>query len=136
MHKRRNILVLGGGWPLAPMAKEAGSVRRVAYLGTSVNSLHLQRAFVAALQERGLVVGKNLVLDVRHTEGLPERVPALTQELLALRPEVFVASTDVSARAAVAAGAALPVIFILGFDPVGIGLVKSLGRPRPCPRTR
>ncbi|MFZ2649113.1 MAG: ABC transporter substrate-binding protein [Burkholderiaceae bacterium] len=129
MSIRRNILVLGAGWPLAPMAREAGSARRVAYLGTSLNSMHLQDAFVAALRERGRVVGKNLILDVRYTEGLPERVPALTQELLALHPDIFVAATDVSARAAVAAGAALPIIFILGFDPVGIGLVRSLGRP-------
>lgn len=115
-------------WPLPPVARDAGSARRVAYLGTSLNSMHLQDAFVAALRERGRVVGKNLILDVRYTEGLPERAPAQTQELLALRPDILVAATDVSARAAVAAGATLPIVFILGFDPVGIGLVKSLGR--------
>ena len=51
----------------------------------------------------------------------PARVLALTAELLALRPDVFVSGTDREARAAAAATQSIPVVFGVGVDPVGSG---------------
>jgi ABC-type uncharacterized transport system substrate-binding protein len=51
------------------------------------------------------------------------------KELLSQRPQVVIAATDVLARDVLAAGASMPVIFVLGFDPVGVGLIKSLNAP-------
>lgn len=133
MGRRRDLLAFGAtclpAWPLPLMAQDVGRVRRVAYLGSSINSVHLQEALLTALREQGWVVGKNLALDARYTEGDPGRLPALTNELLALKPNLFVAVTDTYARAAATADTAVPVVFVLGFDPVGVGLVKSLGAP-------
>jgi putative ABC transport system substrate-binding protein len=133
MENRRELLALSAAflpvWPMPLLAQDARSVRRVAYLGTSSASQHLEGAFVASLQQHGWVVGKNLAIDVRHTEGDPARLPALTNELLALKPDLFVSATDIYARAAAAADTTVPVVFVLGFDPVGVGLVKTLGAP-------
>jgi putative ABC transport system substrate-binding protein len=133
MENRREILALATAflpaWPAPLIAQDEGRVRRLAYLGTSGASQHLVDAFVASLPQHGWVVGKNLAFDARYTEGDPARLPALTNELLALKPNLFVSATDIYARAAAAAETAVPVIFVLGFDPVGVGLVKTLGAP-------
>lgn len=133
METRRDLLALAAAclsaWPLQLSAQETGRVRRVAYLGTSKASQHLLDAFLAAFREHGWVVGKNLALDVRYTEGDPARLPALTNELLALKPNIFLSVTDIYARAALAADTATPIVFVLGFDPVRAGLVESLAAP-------
>jgi len=133
MENRRELLALAAAflpaWPMPLLAQDASRFRRVAYLGTTNASRHLQDAFVAGLQEHGWVVGKNLALDFRYTEGDTARLPDLTNELLALKPNLFVSTTDIYARVAAAADIAVPVVFVLGFDPVGVGLVKTLGAP-------
>lgn len=133
MENRREVLVLAAAflpaWPMPLLAQSGGRVHRVAYLGTSSASQHLVDAFVSSLPEYGWIVGKNLVFDARYTEGDPTRLPALTHELLALKPNIFVSTTDIYARVAAAADSAVPIVFVLGFDPVGVGLVKTLGRP-------
>jgi len=133
MEKRREVLAFAAAclpaWPLPLMAQGEGRVRRVAYLGSSGASRHLVDAFVSSLPEHGWIVGKNLAFDARYTEGDPARLPALTNELLALKPNLFVSATDIYARVAAAADTAVPVVFVLGFDPVGVGLVKTLAAP-------
>jgi len=115
------------------MAQDRLRIRRIAYLGTSDASRHLVDAFVSSLPEHGFAVGKNLVFDARYTEGDAARLPALTNELLRLKPDVFVSATDVYARAAALAQTPVPIVFVLGFDPVGVGLVNTLGEPgRRC----
>lgn len=108
------------------MGQAADRPRRIAYLASGKQ---LQEDFAHGLRALGWIVGRNLVLDVRYVEGDPTRVEPLTKELLALRPDVFVSDIDLYARAAAAADKVLPIVFLVGFDPVGIGLVKSLARP-------
>jgi putative ABC transport system substrate-binding protein len=111
------------------MAQIAGPIRRIAWLSSSDGPQQLQAEFVIGLREAGWTQGENLVLDLRFTEGDPARIAPLTTELLALKPNVFVASTDALARSAAQANKSLPIVFIVGFDPVGTGLVKSLAAP-------
>lgn len=115
-------------WPTALRGQAADGIHRIAYLGTSTSSAHLENAFTGALRELGYVAGKNLSLEVRYATD-PARVPAAVKELMAAKPMVLVCATDILARDALAAGAAVPVVFALGFDPVGIGLAKSLRSP-------
>ena len=133
MRTRRELLAwmaaLAPTWPTPLLAQGDKRLRRVAYLGTSGSSRHLVDAFVAGMAEQGWVVGKNLAFDTRYTEGDPARIPPLTSELLALKPNLFVAATDIHARAAVASNTTVPVVFVLGFDPVGVGVVKTLSAP-------
>jgi len=136
-HDPSRRAVLTGILAAPVLARSQPVERRIAYLGSAsaVANDYLLRTFVAALQSLGWVEGKNLTVDARFTDGDPARVPALTRELLALRPDVLVASVDLYARSAADASKTLPIVFVIGFDPVGIGLVQSLARPGsgPCP---
>ena len=73
--------------------------------------------------------GTNFTIDRRYVGGDPARAAGLTKDILALKPDVFVSSTDVYARPAAEATKTLPIVFVLGFDPVGLGLAQSLARP-------
>jgi putative ABC transport system substrate-binding protein len=66
---------------------------------------------------------------MRFTRGDGARVAPLTAELLALRPDVFVASLDPMAIPAAASTATVPIVFVAGIDPVAYGLVESLSHP-------
>ena len=85
--------------------------------------------FRSGLRDLGWIEGDNLILDMRYAESDPARVVTLTAELLALKPDVLVSGTDREARAAAAATRSIPIVFPVGADPVGFGLVKSLARP-------
>jgi putative ABC transport system substrate-binding protein len=84
---------------------------------------------IQGLHDLGWIAGTNLTLDIRHAESSLERGALLTREMLALKPNVFVSGADAYARAAMAQDTAVPIVFIVGNDPVGLGLVKSLATP-------
>jgi putative tryptophan/tyrosine transport system substrate-binding protein len=90
----------------------------------------LLRPFSQRLQELGYTKDKNLTLDYRSAEGAPERLAQLAAELAQANPDVLVAGFGtVAAKAAAAATTTIPVVFTAVGDPVGAGLVGSLGRP-------
>jgi len=131
MTSRRALIALTAAslqsWPLRSLAQVAGANRRIAWL--SLGASLQQAEFVAGLRDLGWVQGKNLVIDTRFVAGDLARVVPLTAELLALKPDVFIASTDAIARVAAQTDKSLRVVFLIGFDPVGVGLVKSLAAP-------
>jgi putative ABC transport system substrate-binding protein len=67
-------------------------------------------------------------MDMRFTKGDGASIAPLTAELLALRPDVFVAGNDTMAVPAAASTATVPIVFAVGIDPVGYGVVNSLAR--------
>jgi putative ABC transport system substrate-binding protein len=87
-------------------------------------------AFREGLRKGGLVEGRGVRLLLRFSGGVPERLPGLAQELVALRPRVIVAGSTAGAQAALGATREIPIVFI-GFtdDPVALGVVASLARP-------
>jgi len=115
-----------GAW--LAIAKGQDVIRRVALLSISEGPSNAD-VFRSRLGELGWVEPGNLVLDRRYTHGDGARFAPLTAELLALRPDVFVAPFDTMAIAAAASTATVPIVFAAGIDPVGYGLVKSLSRP-------
>jgi putative ABC transport system substrate-binding protein len=104
---------------------------RIAFLddGSETATRALHAVFVKRLAELGYSEGRNLVLERRYAQGVNERLPALAKELVALKPDVFVALATPSALAAKKATATIPIVFIGPTDPVGAGLVQSLARP-------
>ena len=119
MTNRRSLLRASaatwlGAW--LAIAKGQNVIRRVAYLGVSAGPYF--DLFRSRLGELGWVEDRTLVLDRRFTHGDGALISPLTAELLALRPDVFVAARDTMAIAAAASTATVPIVFAVGTDPV------------------
>ena len=127
--KRRAFLgaVTGGllAAPLAAEGQQAGKVYRIGFL----SSLPVPATALAnSLRNAGLVEGQNVVIDRRLTDA-PEELPRLAEELVRDRPDVIVAYWDRDVISAREATRSIPIVMIIGVDPVGAGLVTSLARP-------
>jgi putative tryptophan/tyrosine transport system substrate-binding protein len=136
VNRRAFITVIGGAaaaWPLAARAQQAQKMRRIGVLmHLAADDPEGQRrvaAFLQGLQEAGLAVGRNVDIDVRWAGGEADRFPRYAAELIALGPDVILASATPSARAVRQATRMVPIVFVLVPDAVGSGLVDSLSRP-------
>jgi putative ABC transport system substrate-binding protein len=81
------------------------------------------------LRDLGYVEGRNISIEFRYAEGMPERLPALAAELVATRPTVLLAVGGDVADATVKATRTVPIVFVTSADPVQHGLARSLARP-------
>lgn len=104
---------------------------RVGYLGLSTRAAapHTHGSFLEGMRELGYVEGRNLTVTWRFADGDHKRLPGLAKELVAMRPDVIIASVTPSAVAAKRATASVPIVFCISADPIGAGLVDSLARP-------
>src|SRR6266581_8065142 len=106
---------------------------RVGFIGTvpvtTPEQARIFDAFRQALQDRGYVEGKNLAIEVRHSEGKIERFPVVAAELVRLDVDVIVVGSSPGAKAAKEASATIPIVMVGTSDPVGAGLAASLARP-------
>ena len=133
--RRREFITLFGGaaaaWPLAGRAQER--FRRVGVLSNpGADDAEMQSriaAFVQGLQEAGWTVGRNLQIDYRWSNGNAERLRADAAELVALQPDVVLATSGVSIMPLLEANGSVPIVFAQTIDPVGLGVVESLSRP-------
>jgi putative ABC transport system substrate-binding protein len=118
--------------PLAAAAQPAGKVYRIGGLvddaASSPRVRPLLDAFRQGLRELGYAEGRNIVLELRYTEGVPERRLPLAAELVGLGPDVLVTAGTGSALALKQATTSIPIV-ALSSDAVGSGLVASLARP-------
>src|SRR5215831_7524666 len=89
----------------------------------------LRTGFLEGLEQQGFVVGRNVAIEYRFTEGSFERLPSLAAELIGLPVALLVAAGSPAAVAAKKATATIPIVFSVGFDPVELGLVASFNRP-------
>lgn len=83
-------------------------------------------AWLSGLREKGWIEGKNLLVDYRDPAG---GLPALAADLVALTPELIIASGPNPAIALKAATTTIPIVFVAVYDPIAIGLVQSLSHP-------
>ena len=130
MNLRRKWLAAGAAWPaLAWTGALHAQPNAPLVIGLlSAHGRQAQVAFVEAMAELGWKLGVNYRLEARYAEGFGDRLPALAQELAALKPALVVAVPSSSARAMAAAAPATPIVLAAG-DPMSSGLVTDLARP-------
>ncbi len=130
----RLVVAVALGAPLLPAAAPAqppAKVPRVGVLASSAaaNSPYVFEAFRQGLRELGYVEGRNIAIEWRFAEGKLDRLPDLAAELVRLKVDVIVASSNPGIVALKRATETIPIVMSVVGDPVGSGFVASLARP-------
>jgi putative tryptophan/tyrosine transport system substrate-binding protein len=136
MRRREFIAGLGGAaavWPLATHAQQTEGMRRLAVLSplssSDLDNQSRHAAFLEALRQLGWIDGRNLRVEARHSAGDPADTRKYAAELVALAPDVILATGGAGAAAMLQATRSVPIVFVIVPDPVGSGFVESLPQP-------
>jgi putative tryptophan/tyrosine transport system substrate-binding protein len=134
--KRREVITLLGGaaaWPLAAHAQQPERMRRIGvlipYAADDPEGQARTAAFLQGLQQLGWTEGRNVRIDYRWSAGDADRARRYAAELVALAPDVILASGTSTVGPLLQATRTVPIVFPVIGDPVGAGFVDSLARP-------
>jgi putative tryptophan/tyrosine transport system substrate-binding protein len=137
--ERRDFITLFGGaaaaWPLAARAQQP-AMPVIGFLSSvsQAKTRHMVAAFQRGLGEAGYVDGRNLAIEYHFADGQYDRLPAWASEMVRRPVSLIVAAGPPAALAAKVATTSIPIVFVVGFDPVGAGLVMSFNRPGVMPQ--
>jgi putative ABC transport system substrate-binding protein len=132
--RREFIALLGGAaatWPLATRAQQP-PMPVIGFMSarSPEDSAHLVEAYRRGLKEGGFVEGQNVAIEFRWAHGDYSRLPALAADLVSRKVSVITAvGGEPSPIAAKAATSTIPIVFLIGGDPVSEGLVERFNRP-------
>ena len=136
MRRRDFVKLIAGSataWPLALSAQQSGKVARFgALMGIAENDPEARPRAMAleqGLQELGWTAGRNIRIDYRWAADDPERIRTYAAELVALAPDVILATTTPVMTVLQSATRTIPIVFVQVIDPVTSGLVANLTRP-------
>jgi putative ABC transport system substrate-binding protein len=134
MDRRSFLGTLAGGLLAAPfgaVAQQPAKMVQIGYLefGSAAPGTRRFEAFRQGLRELGWVEGRNIAIVVRYAEGKGNRLPEFAIDLVRLKVDLIFASTTPAALAAKQIATTTPVVIGFVADPVGTGLVASLGHP-------
>ena len=136
MQRRDFITLIGGAaaaWPVAARGQPAGSARRIGWLvGLGESDPEARRrtaAFVQQLEHLGWTIGRNIQIDYRWLSDSIDRNETYVEELVALKPDVLVASSTPAVKAFRQLTRTIPIVFAIVTDPVSSGHVTSLTSP-------
>jgi putative tryptophan/tyrosine transport system substrate-binding protein len=136
MQRREFITLIGGAaaaWPFAARAQQGERVRRVGILlPAAADDAVFQARVGAFLQELGKLgwnIGRNLQIDTRWATTNPAEIRKHAAELVALAPDVILATGNSTVPPLLQASRTVPIVFPVVTDPVGDGYVDSLARP-------
>jgi putative tryptophan/tyrosine transport system substrate-binding protein len=135
--KRRDFITLLGGaaaaWPLAARAQQRERMRRIGVLLTYAADDPIGQARLLALAQElaqsGWTNGRNVRMDLRWGATDPERIRSYAAELIALAPDVIVATGSAAVGSLLQGTRAIPIVFVQVAEPVGGGFVETLPRP-------
>jgi putative ABC transport system substrate-binding protein len=127
------VVAVSVAWPLAASAQQREQMRRIGVLmNRAANDAEGQArlaAFREALQQLGWSEGRNVQIDIRWGDDKVDLERKYAAELVALAPDVILASGSMSVTALQALSRTLPIVFAAVADPVGAGFVESMARP-------
>jgi putative ABC transport system substrate-binding protein len=133
MSSRRGFITLLGGaavaWPFAARGQQPMPV--IGFLRNTIAApfAHLVAELGKGLSEEGFVEGRNVIIEQRWGDNQPDRLPGLAADLVRRKAAVIVGNTPGVLAAVRVAGPTMPFVFVVGDDPVKMGLVTSLNRP-------
>jgi len=131
--RRRDFIALVGAttatWPFVTRAQQQMPVIGMLGGGAPESFTSALAGFSQGLQEGGIIEGRNAAVQARWARGEYDRLPGLAADLVAQAPAVIVTQTLPAALAAKAATTKIPIVFVIGEDPVEVGLVQTLNRP-------
>jgi putative ABC transport system substrate-binding protein len=133
MRRREFITFLGGvavAWPLSARAQQAATPV-IGYLDSRSSDAaeNRLRGFRQGLKEAGYIEGENITIVYRWADDRVDRLPLLAAELVSRSVAAIITAGVPSSSAAKTATTTIPIIFIVGTDPVQLGLAASLSRP-------
>jgi putative ABC transport system substrate-binding protein len=136
LRRRREFITLLGGaaaWPLAARAQQPERMRRIGVLlPAAPDDAEVQSwvgAFLQGLAQSGWITGRNIRIETRWTKFDPEDTRKYAAELVALAPDVILATGNSTVGPLLRLTRTVPIVFPLATDPVASGLVESLARP-------
>jgi putative ABC transport system substrate-binding protein len=136
MRRRAFIKIIAGSalvWPLVARAQQSERVRRIGVLiaraAGDPEAADGVAAFAQGLAELGWSIGRNVQIEYRYGASDPETLGKYAMELVALAPDVILASGTPSMAALQRSSRSVPIVFTLVTDPVGAGFVDSLAQP-------
>jgi putative ABC transport system substrate-binding protein len=130
MRRREFIAGLGAvAWPLAARGQQSGKLPTIGFLGADASAFGpWTAAFVARLRELGWIEGRTIAIEYRWSEGRTERYAEIAAEFVRLKVDVIVTAGS-AVPIVKQATTVIPIVFAVGIDPVGSGLVASLAQP-------
>src|SRR5438034_7224247 len=132
MNRRELMLLLSGAMTAAGgLRAQHKAMPVIGFLGNASPGpfAPFVAAFHQGLSETGYVEGQNLATEYRWAEGRYDLLPALAADLVGRKVDVIATSADASALAAKDATSTIPIVFVIGSDPIELGLVVSFARP-------
>jgi ABC-type uncharacterized transport system substrate-binding protein len=133
MRRREFITLVGGTLAALPIVAHAQQKRKVPHLGYLMDRSGppgvFDEGFLEGLREHGYVLGQNVEIEYRWTEGKTERLPALARELVADKVDIIIVGGAEPTKAAKSATTTIPIVMTSSQDAVGDGLVASLAHP-------
>ena len=136
MNRRELLPLLGGAvtaWPLAARAQQGNRVRRIGVLmnlpSDDPESVARIATFAQGLGELGWTIGRNVQIEYRSVGRDADSIRRNAAELVAVAPDVILASGAAATAALQRVSRTVPIVFASTVDPVGAGLVATMARP-------